>query len=711
MKNTQLTENEIITTHTHTSKGTASRNSSRELTQKLTASEERFQSVVQTATDAIILWDEHGSILSWNKGAKRMFGYVREEIVGRPLTRIIPARYHEAHRYGMERVGSAVEGGGIVKTLELHGLRKNGEEFPIEMAPSKSDLEDEIFYCGIIRDISERKQAERVLEERNRLLAFEAEVGQVLNCDQTLSVRLQGCADSFISHLDGAWAGFWTMHSLEEGLELQANAGLSTHLPGSVPFGHSQIGQIAFEKRPYLTNAIIEDSGVPERAWAKKEGLVSFAGYPLLIGQEVVGVMAVFSRQSLTSFTWHSLGLVADRIATAIERQRVMETHQNLARHYARILAASGEGIYELDRKGKTTFVNPAGALMLGYKVEELIDEPMHELIHHTKPEGSPYPREACPIHAALKEGRVYHNDTERLWRKNGTSFPVDYYISPIRENGILIGAVVTFKDISERVRMTAELLEETKLAGVTVMLGDIAHDIKNMLMPVMNGVKLLDDDLQELFAKLPDVTPKELSDSRKFSGEAVDMIVKNARRIQGRMREIADTVKGISSPLRFAPCQVSEVVEGVFDILRFYATEMEVSLHTQGLDALPPIQADETRLFNALYNLINNAIPETPAGGSVTISGSVGLDGKTVVLTVADTGGGMPPEIRDRLFTKDAISGKAGGTGLGTKIVKDVVDAHSGTVSVHSELGKGTTFTIQLPITPKISKPEGILP
>ena len=203
MKNTQMTENELITTHTHTSKGTVSRNSSRELTQKLTASEERFQSVVQTATDAIILWDQHGSILSWNKGAKRMFGYVREEIVGRPLTRIIPARYHEAHRYGMERVGSAVEGGGIVKTLELHGLRKNGEEFPIEMAPSKSDFEDETFYCGIIRDISERKQAERVLEERNRLLAFEAEVGQVLNCDQTLSVRLQGCADSFIGHLDG----------------------------------------------------------------------------------------------------------------------------------------------------------------------------------------------------------------------------------------------------------------------------------------------------------------------------------------------------------------------------------------------------------------------------------------------------------------------------------------------------------------------------
>ncbi len=707
MKNTQLTENEIKATYTDPSNGTASRNSSSELTQKLTASEERFQSVVQTATDAIIFWDEHGTILFWNKGAHTMFGYAAEEIVGKPLIMILPDRYHEAHYYGMGRVGIEGAGQTIVKTVELDGLRKNGEEFPIEMAPSKSDLENETFYCGIIRDISDRKQAEKALEERNCLLAFEAEVGQVLNRPQTLKISLQGCAEAFIRHLDGAWVGFWTMNSQEEGLELQASAGLSpylTGLSGSVPFGHSQIGQIAFDKKPYLTNAITENSGVPEQAWARREGLVAFAGYPLLINQEVVGVMAVFSRHAQTSFTWHSLGLVADRIATAIERQGVMETHQNLARHYARILAASGEGIYELDTEGKATFVNPAGVHMLGYRNEELIGEPMHELMHHTKPDGSLYPKEACPIQSALKNGTVYHNDTEVLWRKDGTSFPVDYYISPIRENGRLIGAVVTFKDISERIRMTAKLLEETKLAGVTMMLGDIAHDIKNMLMPVMNGAKLLDDDLEELFTSLPDVTPKQVTASRNFSRDAIDMIVKNARRIQGRMREIADTVKGISSPLRFAPCQVSEVVAGVFDILRFYATEMEVSLHTQGLDSLPPIRADENRLFNALYNLVNNAIPETPAGGSVTIGGSVGSDGKTVGLTVSDTGGGMPPEIRDRLFTKEAISGKAGGTGLGTKIVKDVVDAHAGTVSVYSELGKGTTFTIKIPITSQIS-------
>ena len=678
------------------------RNPSRGLNDKLIASEERFQSVVQTATDAIILWDEHGTILFWNKGAHSMFGYTAEEIVGRPLIVIMPVRYHEAHYYGMGRVGMEGEGQAIVKTLEMEGLRKNGEEFPIEMAPSKSDLAGETFYCGIIRDISERKQAERALEERNHLLAFEAEVGDVLNQRQPLGIILQGCAETSVRHLNVAWMGLWTLSNQQEGLTLQAHEGgccPTARLEDLEQFGHFEIGQIAYEKRPLLTNAAFECPGVPEQAWAKREGLVAFVGYPLLSKQEVVGVMAMFSREPLSSFTLHSLGIVADHIATAIDRHRVIEVHQRLARYNERILASSGEGIYGLDVEGKLTFVNPAGAQMLGYHMEELLGEPMHELIHHTRSDGSPYPSEDCPLNAAIQEGAVYRNDTEMLWRKDGTSFPVDYSISPIVEEGRRTGTVVTFQDISERKRLTAELVEETKLAGVTVMLGDIAHDIKNMLMPVLNGAKLLEDDLQELFAKLPDVTSKDLSASKKFTRDAVDMIVKNARRIQGRMREIADTVKGITSPLRFAPCQVSEVVEGVFDILRFYATEREVSLHAQGLDLLPSIQADENRLFNALYNLVNNAIPETPGGGSVTIGGSVGTDGNTVVVTVADTGGGMPQEIRDKLFTKEAISGKPGGTGLGTKIVKDAVDAHAGTITVRSAQGTGTTFTIRLPI------------
>ena len=110
---------------------------------------------------------------------------------------------------------------------------------------------------------------------------------------------------------------------------------------------------------------------------------------------------------------------------------------------------------------------------------------------------------------------------------------------------------------------------------------------------------------------------------------------------------------------------------------------------------------ADERRLFNALYNLINNAIPEVPPGGTITVSAKEEPIGVGLHVIVEDTGRGMPPEIRDTLFTPAAKSSKRGGTGLGTKIVKDAVDAHHGRITVESELGVGTTFHIYLPLQP----------
>ncbi len=122
------------------------------------------------------------------------------------------------------------------------------------------------------------------------------------------------------------------------------------------------------------------------------------------------------------------------------------------------ILEAAGEGIYGLDCEGKTTFVNPAAADMLGWEADELIGQPMHALFHHTKPDGSPFPREECPIYAAFMDGAVHHVADEVFWRKDGSSFPVEYTSTPIRENDKLAGAVVVFKDITERKRAEREL-------------------------------------------------------------------------------------------------------------------------------------------------------------------------------------------------------------------------------------------------------------
>jgi signal transduction histidine kinase len=245
------------------------------------------------------------------------------------------------------------------------------------------------------------------------------------------------------------------------------------------------------------------------------------------------------------------------------------------------------------------------------------------------------------------------------------------------------------------------KLVEAAKLAEVAQMMGDITHDIKNLLMPVVCGAGILQAEINELLERLPDIEIERARASRELCNEVINMLREDARRIQDRVREIADAVKGLSSPLEFSACEMSSIVSNVFRSLGVLAQERSITLATENLELLPLIVVDARRIYNALYNLINNAIPEVPAGGSITVRGKTLPNEGAIVVSVIDTGRGMPVEIRDRLFTKGVVSTKPGGTGLGTKIVKDVVDAHGGKVWAESELGKGTTINIILPLSP----------
>jgi PAS domain S-box-containing protein len=166
----------------------------------------------------------------------------------------------------------------------------------------------------------------------------------------------------------------------------------------------------------------------------------------LILGASAAGAAA---------FSWFIFSQIQEREEEIVHRTQELEglSHALAAAvaHNERILQAAGEGIYGQDAQGNTTFVNPAAARMIGWEAKNLIGKPMHEILHHTRADGTRYSPEECPIYAALRDGTIHHSVKDVFWRKDGTSFAVEYTSTPIWEGSRVVGAVVTFKDITER--------------------------------------------------------------------------------------------------------------------------------------------------------------------------------------------------------------------------------------------------------------------
>jgi signal transduction histidine kinase len=258
----------------------------------------------------------------------------------------------------------------------------------------------------------------------------------------------------------------------------------------------------------------------------------------------------------------------------------------------------------------------------------------------------------------------------------------------------------------------TARLTQQARKAEIVNIIGDISHDIKNMLTPIQTGMWTLQPMMEQLFSDLDTVC--EECRGRKVAediGRVMSLIrddyswifqgaLESCEQVQARTKEIADCIKGELAPPFFDLCDLNETAQEIARPLNMVAEGAGLHLVLELDETLPRVEFDRKQMYNALYNLVNNAIPETPAGGTITLRTQAPQPGgDTFIVQVCDTGRGMPEHVRQRLFTDEAVSTKPGGTGLGTRIVAGVVQRHNGTITVQSEEGKGSTFTIRLPL------------
>ena len=345
-------------------------------------SEELFRFMVESVRDyAIFATDTEGRIANWNIGAERIFGYTEAEIVGQNGSILFTPEDIQSGMPARELEEAATEG--RAEDERWH-VRKDSSRFWASgiVTPLK-DVDGNL--CGFVkvaRDQSKRRQAE---EMRIRRAALQADVRAAISLSgTTLRTILQQCAEAMVEHLNVAFARIWLLNKEENVLELQASAGMYTHLDGPharVPVGQFKIGLIAQDRQPHLTNNVINDPRVSDREWAKREGMVAFAGYPLIVENQLVGVMAMFAREPLTEQTLGALASVADAIAQGIERKRTEDDLRESEERYRIVAETASDAIITINEDSTLLFVNRAAEHIFGYTAREMLGQKLTMLM------------------------------------------------------------------------------------------------------------------------------------------------------------------------------------------------------------------------------------------------------------------------------------------------------------------------------------------
>jgi PAS domain S-box-containing protein len=386
------------------------------------------------------------------------------------------------------------------------------------------------------------------------------------------------------------------------------------------------------------------------------------------------------------------------RAVSLAARQEVEESRETLRL----ILDTTAEAIYGIDNDGNCTFCNQACLEMLGCESPgELLGRNMHQQCHHTRNDGSAFPVEECRIFKAFRLGQGTHVDNEFLWRKDGTPFLAEYWSFPQRKDGRIVGAVVTFTDITDRKRAEADLVEAKEAAEAanrakSEFLANMSHEIRTPMNGVIGMMGLLMDT--------------QLTHEQRGYAETAQA---SGHALMGLINDILDFSKIEAGKLALENLE--------FDlraVLEDLASTLALRAHNQGLElvcAAPPgvptrLRGDPGRLRQVLLNLTGNAIKFTQQGQVVV---SVLPDNTPVPpghvalrFSVTDTGIGIAPDKLDLLFQKfsqvDASTTRRyGGTGLGLAISRQLVELMGGTMGVESTPGQGSLFwfTVHFPL------------
>jgi len=626
-------------------------------------SNKRFLEMTDSVHDAFIMIDHEDNISYWNKAAERMFGYTKEEVVGKELHKtLVPKRFYENYLKGFKKFQETGQGFAIGKTLELDAVRKNGTKFPVELSLSASKIKGRWNSTGVIRDITERREAQEKLAEIK---------------------LLQSTILDAVPH---------AVFGVENRRVIFANKSVETVLgwkPEEVIGRKTRILYRNYEdykETGRQTYPVLETEGkcsveIPLR---HKDG----RDMTCMLDDTVIG-------ENLED------GKIVAVVEDITERKKTEENLKEMRFLQSSILDTIPHAVFGVENR-RVIFANNSVERVFGWKPEELIGGDTRKLYKNDE-EYKKIGRDT--YFTTVKQHGIV--DTEIFCRhRDGRDITCRLTGAIFGENLKDPKFVGMYEDITkrkeekkERRRLEDRLRQARKMEALGTLAGGVAHDLNNVLGGIVSYPELL-------LMKLPEDSPlrKPISTIQK-SGEKAAAIVQDMLTLARRGVVTTKVVK------------LNDIVSEYFktpEYEKLKSFHPRVKIETDLEESLLNIMGSPVHLSKTVMNVISNAAEAMPDGGRITVSTQnryisepvKGYDdikeGDYVTLTVSDTGIGIPAEDMEKIFepfyTKK-VMGRSG-TGLGMTVVWGTVKDHNGYIDVESTEGKGTTFTFYFPVT-----------
>jgi signal transduction histidine kinase len=559
----------------------------------------------------------------------------------------------------------------------LRAIRLGAQGFllkPFDPAELVEAVQDSLRRRALLRD-SLRLQTLLPLLEINQ--ALRADDGALSLAQRVLDVALRET---------GASRLWLVMRDLFTAEELTTMASVGSHTESSV-LPASALEQVFETGEPVWVEA---DGHVHSDAAGARR--VVALSRPLLMKNQVVGALNAEKASDLPPFSQISLellSLLGGQLAIAIENVELHQRQQALRAFNEDVIQTMTNGLVVVDEMMHVTAFNRAAAATLGYAGEEVLGRPLRDAIPGATALSGVieatlrHPSGATTHYPPGERGRApraRHTQSEvEVLHSDGSSLPLAVSASPLRDNsGQVTGVVCLFEDLSEAKALETERRRLDRLAALGEMSAVVAHEIRNPVAGIAAGVEYLSKSIPE----------------GSFRKEDVAMILGEIDRINRILEDILSVARPFQ--LKLSAEAVPDIMEHVLHRHQRPIEDKAIRVIRRYGPSLPLARADRERMEQALTNLVLNGVEAMPTGGILSIG--ISAHERWLTITISDTGPGIPLDVQRRIF-EPFFTTKIRGTGLGLAVARRVIEEHGGTIEIASELGKGTTFTIRLPL------------